>query len=202
MQYCEEVSGNGLVYGQGKIGVGNYKSGVCGKSIPTKVYQLWLDMLRRCYSPQKQKIAYSYVGCTVSENFKNFQFFAEWCNNQVGFGLKGYELDKDLLIKGNKLYSENTCVFLPRKLNCLIKLPIKIRSLPPCVYKDGNTYRVIIRVGDRKKSFGRYLSVEEAFYVYKTFKESVIKETAERWKDQIDPRAYNALISYEVEITD
>ena len=37
---------------------------------------------------------------------------------------------------------------------------------------------------------------------YKTAKEFYIKEVADKWKDKIDPRAYDALYKYQVEITD
>ena len=192
-----------LVYGVGIYNKGNYSSRREGlKSVPTKEYQLWLDMLRRCYSAKKQTLSASYIGCTVSDNFKNFQFFAEWCNNQVGFGNDGWGLDKDILVKGNKVYSEDTCVFVPITVNSILITPIKTRKLPLCVYEENEKFRVIVRVGGFKSSLGLYETPEKAFFRYKIFKESLIRETAEIWKDKIDHRVYNALLSYEVEITD
>lgn len=105
-----------LYLGEGYYDSGKYHSRVNGKKTPE--YIIWGSMLTRCYS-EKYKLRYkAYDGCTVSDNFKNFQYFAEWCNNQPGFNEVGYQLDKDLLISGNKLYSEDTCVFIPRVLNC------------------------------------------------------------------------------------
>ena len=52
------------------------------------------------------------------------------------------------------------------------------------------------------KQSEHFKTPEEAFYVYKEAKETYIKEVANRWKDQIDPRVYEALMKYEVEITD
>lgn len=51
-------------------------------------------------------------------------------------------------------------------------------------------------------TLGNYATAEEAFYAYKEAKESYIKEVANKWKDQIDPKVYNALMNWEVEITD
>ena len=87
-------------------------------------------MLRRCYSDSSKKKCPTYEDCEVSANFKYFEYFYEWCNKQIGFYNQGNEnpfhLDKDLLIKGNKVYSESTCVFLPREINQLL---IKCESL-------------------------------------------------------------------------
>ena len=52
------------------------------------------------------------------------------------------------------------------------------------------------------KYLGRYNTPEQAFLAYKIAKESYIKEVAEKWRDQIDPRVYNTLMNYEVNIDD
>ena len=54
----------------------------------------------------------------------------------------------------------------------------------------------------KKKTLGYYITAEEAFYAYKQAKEAHIKEVANKWKDQIDIRVYEALMKYEVEIMD
>ena len=105
------------VCGVGILGT-KYPSRVNG--VITKEYELWQSMLERCYSDVYKKRCPTYEGCEVSNNFKNYEYFYEWCNKQIGFNNKGWQLDKDLLIKGNKVYSENVCIFIPKEINTLL----------------------------------------------------------------------------------
>jgi hypothetical protein len=54
----------------------------------------------------------------------------------------------------------------------------------------------------KTKHIGYFVTELEAFLAYKEAKEQQIKVVANRWKDQIDPRVYDALMNWEVEITD
>ena len=191
------------VYGVGVIG-DKYPSKVNG--VLTKEYKLWTSMLVRCYSDNFKKRRPTYEGCEVSDKFKSYEYFYEWCNKQVGFGVEGFELDKDLLIKGNKVYSENSCVFIPVEINSLLVKRENMRGkylIGVCWSKTANTF--VSRVS-RNKGMQEHLGVFntelEAFRAYKVAKESFVKEQAEKYKSQIDPRAYNALMNYTVEITD
>ena len=172
----------------------------------TKEYNRWHSMLERCYSDTFKKKYPTYEGCEVSENFKSYEYFYEWCHNQIGFDNEGWHLDKDLLIKGNKVYSEDSCIFLPKEINSLLTKSTASRGKYLIgVYWSNTSKTFIARVKKNKgKSewLGSFKTELEAFEAYKQAKEYFIKEQANNWKDQIDERAYNALMNYTVEIAD
>lgn len=194
------------VFNVGVIGTKYQKTfiDIFGKKKNKREYSVWSNMIQRCYDSEKQIKHPTYKDCLVSENFKSYEYFYEWCNKQVGFN-NGWDLDKDLLFKGNKIYSEDTCVFIPRELNNLLtKGDVKRGRLPIGVCKfSKNRFSASLNINHGKSErLGLFETPEEAFLVYKKAKEDFIKEQALKWKDQIDPRAFEALINYNVEITD
>lgn len=80
-------------------------------------YLKWKDMLMRCYSEKYLAKNPSYRGCTVCEEWLTFSNFKSWMEQQ---DWEGKELDKDLLLKGNKLYSPSTCIFIDQVLNTFL----------------------------------------------------------------------------------
>ena len=172
----------------------------------TKEYVLWKDVLRRCYSDTFQKKQPTYKDCGVSDKFKSYEHFYEWCHKQVGFGVEGFEIDKDLLIKGNKVYSEDSCVFLPAEINmvlvkCTASRGEYLIGVSWCNTKKAFVARVRKNKG-KSEWLGLFKTELEAFNAYKTAKESFVKEQANKWKGKIDDRAYEALMNYQVVITD
>ena len=191
------------VYGVGITGV-KYQITING--VNTKEYDLWYSMLRRCYSDSLKKKYPTYIDCEVSDKFKSYEYFYEWCNKQIGFNNKGWHLDKDLLIKGNKVYSENSCVFIPHAINSLLIKCDASRGehlIGVCWNKKDNAFVAHVGKSKGKREYlGLFNTEIEAFNAYKIAKEAFVKEQANEWKDQIDPRAYEALMNYTVEITD
>lgn len=145
----------------------------------------------------------AYLDCTISENFENFQFFLDWYRNQSGSNL-GWEVDKDLLTKGNRQYGEDTCVLLPREINMALSTQKSSRGKLPrgVTYdKSKNKYAVKCSAGNNKQQFlGKFDNIEDAFLSYKNFKELVLKSLAFKYKRWLAPRAYNALMEYEITI--
>ena len=189
------------VYGVGIIG--NEQVKIDGKQ--TRDYQLWKNMLRRCYDEKCSNKYPTYEDCEVSDNFKYLPYFKEWCSKQTGFDQEGWQLDKDILIKRNKIYSENTCCFVPSEVNNLFTKSDSLRGEYPIgvqYHKRDRKYAAKISKFKKVIHLGYFATPDEAFCAYKEAKEDYVKEVAEKWKDQIDPRVYEALMKYRVEITD
>ena len=188
------------------VGVTGTKYPVKINGVITKEYDLWHSMLERCYSDNFKKKRPTYEGCKCSDNFKSYEYFYEWCHNQIGFGVSIFELDKDLLVKGNKIYSENICVFIPSEINSLLTKRESSRGNHLIGVHWSNTNKAFVaqvsKGKGKQKYLGSFKTEIEAFNAYKTAKEAFIKEQAEKWKGTIDERAYNALMNYEVNITD
>lgn len=194
---------NKLLYGVGVYSRGKYACSINNKR--TKEYQLWSGMIRRCYPYKTQDKSKTYQDCTVSENFKNFQFFAEWCNQQIGFNLHGWELDKDILVRDNKVYSEDTCCFVPRDLNALLVKRNKSRGklkIGVCWCTTHEKFVASCGMRGKYKRIGYYSTELEAYLAYKRFKESYVKSQTEIYRDQLDPRTYQALLKWESNIND
>ena len=173
----------------------------------TKEYRLWNNMVNRCYNEVTRHIYLTYEDCSVSEEWRYLSKFKEWCNKQIGFDNDGWNLDKDLLSKECKIYSEHTCVFVPPEINGFLLNGNSYRGdLPVGVILDKGAkkprYRARLSKYGKYHCYGSYSNPTDAFYAYKQAKEDFAKELAEKWKAQIDPRAYNALMNYQVEITD
>ena len=191
------------VHGVGILGT-KYPTKING--VQTKEYTLWKNMLERCYNDTFKKRQPTYEGCEVSDKFLYYEYFYEWCHSQIGFTNKGWQLDKDLLIKGNKIYSESTCVFIPREINqTLTKRTASRGNHLIGVYwskRDKAFVAMVCKNKGKQEHLGYFTTEIEAFKAYKTAKEFFVKEQANKWKGQIDDRAYNALMNYTVDITD
>ena len=188
------------------VGVTGTKYPTTINGVHTKEYKLWTGMLERCYNDAYKKQRPTYEGCEVSDNFKYYEYFYEWCHSQIGFGNEGWHLDKDLLVKGNKVYSEKTCVFIPNEINLLLTKRTTSRGEYLIGVYWCNTKKAFISQVSRNKGkqecLGSFKTELEAFNTYKTAKEAFVKEQANKWKGKVDPRAYEALTNYTVDIND
>ena len=173
-------------------------------------YVCWQNMLKRCYSVKFQEKHQTYIGCSVCDDWLYYPNFKKFYNeNYYKINNKASQLDKDILIKSNKIYSPDTCVFVPNFINSLFTKSQKRRGELPIgvsyhkaskkyqsnlsVFKDGKAV---------KKHLGLFDTPEEAFEVYKRAKEEYIKEIADNYKDEIPVELYEAMYSYRVEIND
>jgi hypothetical protein len=186
------------VFGVGYLGIGKYKSSINHKEVPA--YSSWRRMLERCYDPKYHKRKRTYIGCEVHPDWHNYQVFAEWYYEN---NIKDFQLDKDILVKGNKIYGPDTCCFVPLEINTLLVRHSKCRGAYPIgvgQYRD--RFKAVISKKNKDIGLGIFETIELAFMAYKREKEGYIREVADKWKHLITPKVYDALINYEVEITD
>lgn len=183
------------VHGVGFVGVGEHSPRECGKL--TTAYRKWTGMLERGYCQKLHNVRPTYIGCSVHEDWHNFQTFAEWFYKQNC--PSSYHLDKDILIRGNKIYSESTCCLVPAEVNTFLNDQRMCRGdLPQGVSKRNSKYQAKLRIGCRDKYLGVYATPEEAFEFYKKEKENVIKDIAKRYINEISSEVYSSLMKYEV----
>lgn len=171
-------------------------------TVKTHAYQTFSNMVTRTQAGGKYQARQpSYIGC--QNGFESFQAFTDWAIQQVGYAVPGFELDKDLLVPGNKVYSPETCCFLPAQINlALHRDQLGKKSDYPvgiCTYnKNGLKARISI---DGKLISLAYTTTDtpenRAFLsnLYERAKQTYLHQLAERFKDQIDPRAYQALLA-------
>ena len=193
------------VYERGFLGEGPYKTSIGGKQ--TAEYDVWRGILQRIYDDKSLRKFPTYKGCSICWEWHSFQNFAEWYNNNY-YEIPGEKMhiDKDILIKRNKIYSPNTCIFVPERINYLfVKTDHKRGKYPIGVSFDKTNNKFIVQLKNEqceKIFMGRFSTEKEAFNAYKNRKEKVIKNVANRHKNQIPKKLYNAILNYVVEIDD
>ena len=195
-------------YGVGYLGEGKYKMFDNGKL--TDKYNIWYGMLKRCYDPKYQEKYPTYKDCKVEDYLLNLQHMAEWINkNYYEVPGERMHLDKDILCKGNKIYSRDKCIFVPEGINKLFTKCDNARGENPIgasLTSSGN-YEVRCRNGYGEPVYlGSYSTKDEAFNVYKQYKEKVIKKVIDSYEGKIPEPFYSklktAMYNYEVEIDD
>ncbi|GLI82357.1 hypothetical protein ANABIO32_00430 [Rossellomorea marisflavi] len=188
-------------YGKGYIGEGEFT--VKGNKV---IYTTWRNMFQRCYYDKFHETHRSYKDCEVSPKWFNFQDFAQWyTDNHYSVEEETMNLDKDILVKGNKVYSPDTCCFVPRTINMLFVKSNNIRGIYPIgvsYNKQKKKYEAYIQTNRKRINLGYHNTIEEAFVVYKFKKEKIIKEVAKKYKELIPMRLYDSLINYKVDIND
>lgn len=182
-------------HGVGYLGFGEEVATIGGKS--TKIYKIWNSMLGRCY-PKFVNVKSAYHGCSVHEDWHNFQNFSRWYREQVGSGL-GWHLDKDIRVRGNKVYSEDTCCLVPPEINTLLTNRRNHRGGELIgVRRNCNKFEAGVSVFGVRKYLGLFETEHSAFLAYKSGKEAVIKECALKYSDILPKEIFECLMSYEV----
>lgn len=193
-------------FGVAYIGEGRHPISIDGEYTPA--YLTWSGMLARCYDRNSQATRPTYKGCKVANEWLCFQNFAEWYKENY-YEIDGHRghLDKDILKKGNRIYAPETAVFVPQFINGLFIGRKNLKGDCPIGVKKTSRYesKYEARCNNNKGYrvyLGTYDTPEEAFEVYKEYKEKLIKDIAEEYKGRLPDTLYNAMINYKIEITD
>ena len=166
-------------------------------------YQLWNSMLSRCFNEGVKDSQPTYKDVTCCDEWLSFGNFVEWVNKEVDYKGKpeGLQLDKDLIVKGNKVYSPDACSFVPRAVNNLLTSSGSVRGEWPVgvrPHKRSGKFVVQLGVDGKRKHLGSFLTPEEAFAVYKLAKEAQIKAVANQYRGVIKPAVFHLLMGWEV----
>lgn len=192
----------GVVAGIGIMEKGTYSSKNEAGSY-RREYEIWKQMIYRCYSPTCKYKRKTYKTTTVCEDWLNYQAFAEWCNSREDFGYSKYHLDKDLLCKGVSLYSPTTCCFLPREVNGFLTVRQSDRGLLPagvtyCHYTPFKPFMAqVCNPETNKRQVKLFNRVEDAEEWYIGQKERFARFLANKYKDSICDAAFKALSEFD-----
>jgi hypothetical protein len=188
------------------FGIGYSTEGPFVKTINRRrsnLFRKWEGMFSRCYSKVKQSSHPAYIGCTVDPRFHDYQQFCAWAVKQVGHENASWELDKDILKKGNRIYGPDTCAFVPPEINTLFRNRKSDRGdFPIGIHAQDGRYAAMVRFKGNREWVGRYETPELAFLAYKLRKEEIIKTLASEYKGLVSNSVYEAMMAYEVKITD
>jgi len=177
-----------LVFGKG-VNDAWYKThlNVNGKGLHCPVYSAWIRMLRRSYDPKFHEKEPTYANVEVCDDWLKFSNYAKWHEKNY---IDGFQLDKDLKVKGNKEYNPLCCMYVPKCLNNLIIDSGASRGeYPEGVHLRKNTkggvnrYYAQISSDGKRVHVGSFLSVDLAFTAYKKAKNKEILKKCEQYPE-------------------
>lgn len=179
----------------GYIGVGKYKLTI-NRNL-TNAGNAWSSMLTRCYNEVILEKCPTYIGCSVCDEWHNFQNFAKW-HEENYYKIEGekIDLDKDILVKGNKIYSPETCIFVPHSINMMFLKRNRNNLLEEGVKLIKRPKPYVARYNEIH--IGSYYTEKEAFVAYKLYKENHFKQIADKYKYNIPKKLYDKLYTYSV----
>ena len=204
MPYTTIIRKSGVVkgivmYPYGKQQFGQYRGeGKWDASARNKHFRQWNAIFSRCYKSNSTNMP-AYADCIVGEDWMNLQVFCDWNEANYPKDTHGYkwEIDKDLLGKGSKIYSSSTCCYLPKEMNLFLARMNDVGIYKHIGLTGIPSYRVWVRQGkeiDSKQNHyvGSYSAYEEAYEVWKAKKKERHTALCKKYKDILPEHVYRA----------
>jgi len=183
------------------VGVNDVKGSTEPGAPTTYYYTRWHGMLGRAYSSRGYS-GITYDGVTVCDSWLVFSNFKSWMISQENIigDLTNHQLDKDIIIPGNKVYGPTTCRFISQPLNTLLNFqPKRKRSWPLGVSYDAakHKFKSSIRISGVKKFLGYKETADAA---HNSYLQAKIIEIVRQQKLQSDPRIILGLALHILEL--
>lgn len=180
-----------VILGRGYLGVGKYKAVVNGRI--TDQYNAWSNIILRCYSDKHRYLFESYPDCEICEEWCDFQVFAKWYDENY-YQVEGrLHIDKDVLVKGNKIYSPDTCLLLPQRINMIFTSKPNKWNLPSGISMSKSGKYITSYNGVH---LGLKNTLEEAVDTHDAAKRIHIKEVVEEYKTILPDKVRDALLRW------
>lgn len=193
-----------IVYGYG-INDHSVRANI-NRGVKCKQYRLWNDMLKRCYDQKYITIKPTYADFEVDDRWKYYHLFYDDITSMVNFDKAvndGWVLDKDILTDGRKVYSRETCCFVPAEINVMFReltKKDKAHGMPVGVVRQycGANYEGFTAnasLGGKKFTLGCFDTKGEAFKAYVNSKNHYFGHFAKIYDGVLDTRVVARLKS-------
>ena len=166
----------------------------------TELNAKYWNMINRCYSEEYQETNPKYKDCAVCDDWRKDMYkFYDWARNRFyRVDEEQIDLDKDILVKGNKIYSPSTCIFVPHSINVIFSNLTK----NPIYHPKNDEYSISMQVEGKNVKIGTFKTETEAKLAYIEHKLAYIQAKAELYKDKIPQELYEAMMSRNIELED
>ena len=178
--------------GVGYLGEGEYMTG--RSPYDRRVFGIWIGMIDRCYNENIREKYKAYSDCLICDEWQCYQNFRRWYDKEFyNVGTERMHIDKDILYKNNRVYSPNTCLLVPQRINMLFMHKPNKYGLPNGIQPtdSGKYYSKY-----NGKTIGTFDTVEEAAIAHDKEKKKAVIEVANEYKDKIPDKVYQALINW------
>ena len=174
------------------------KGKTCNGESNSKCYKVWSHIIDRCSDFNKiNKKRPHYLDVTICKEWLTYDNFKKWFENPENGYREGYQIDKDILVNNNKIYSPETCCFVPQEINLIVRKEYKNNKYTG-VIKNGSCYLSVISFRGTRYIIGKYKNKQDAFIAYKNAKTNLVHNIAKEYFDrnEITSKVYNALMRY------